>query len=105
MGLEWKKARKKRIHALKKDYKNYTVDLVRLASGNVNSKKIRKNRKKQAEEKKNIFYLGFDKGFTKYLLETNSLEESSKKKTKKKTKKNENLKLNIVLSQESKVKS
>ena len=105
--LEWKKARKKRINALKKDYKNYTVDLVRLASGNVNSKKVRKNRKKQAEEKKNIFYLGFDKGFTKYLLENNSLEEdlNKKKKQKKKTKKNENLKLNIILSQEVKSKA
>lgn len=107
--LEWKKARKKRINALKKDYKDYTVDLLRLASGNVNTKKVRKNRKKQAEEKKNNFYLGFDKGFTKYLLKYNTLEDNSTKvDTGKKTvssSKDEKKNLNILTEAHSKLKS
>ena len=75
---EWKLARKKRKEALKRDYKSYTVNLARLAAGDVNTKKVRKNRKKQEKEKKNLFYLGFDKGFSKFLLERNKIEEELK---------------------------
>ena len=117
---EWKSAKKKRVEALKRSsYKEYVVDISRLSSGNVNSKKVRKNRKKEAAEKKNIFYLGFDKGFTKYLLKHNKLEYTTIRKPKKNKenfkesgfakkkmeKKKKGDKFKIIYKQESKTKT
>ena len=70
---EWKKAKKQQKKAIRSNYRYFRVDLGRLAQGNVNSKKERKNRKKQAEERKNHFLLGFDPGFSKLLLENNAV--------------------------------
>ena len=102
---EWKLARKKRKEALKKDYKSYTINLARLAAGDVNTKKVRKNRKKQAKEKKNLFYLGFDKGFSKFLLERNKIEEELKNVANKRittAKRNEKKNLKVIFTNASK---
>ena len=102
---EWKLARKKRKEALKRDYKSYTINLARLAAGDVNTKKVRKHRKKQAKEKKNLFYLGFDKGFSKFLLERNKIDEELKNVANKRVttaKRNEKKNLKVIFTDASK---
>jgi len=81
---EWKIARRRRKKALQQNFISYKVDIERLASGNVNTKKIRKNRKKQITERRNQFILGFDSGFTKYLFKYNTLTQGEENKKKKK---------------------
>jgi len=55
---EWKKAKKQRQDQAKRNKNYFTVDLKAIASGNVTSK----------EKKGNNYIIGFDPGFTKYVL-------------------------------------
>ena len=101
---EWLKSKKKRKTALKYNYRYFRVDIGRLAQGNVNSKKVRKNRKKQQDEKRNHFILGFDKGFTKYLLNNNTLEDPVKLKQKSNLRKKKIKELEIQFKEKEKQK-
>ena len=55
---EWKKAKRQRQIAVKKSKNHLNIDLSLIASANVNTK----------NKKKNSYVIGFDQGFTKYVL-------------------------------------
>ena len=55
---EWKKAKRQRQIATKKSKSALNIDLSIIASANVNNK----------NKKKNNYVIGFDQGFTKYVL-------------------------------------
>ncbi len=72
---EWKEAKRRRL-LIQKNNKNFAkIDLVGLASGNINFYA----KGKKVEFKKNVINLGFDPGFTKNLFKINSLNSSVNK--------------------------
>lgn len=81
---EWKEAKKKRLVAMKSNYKVTNVDLYSMSKGVVDSSGNKKSKKKNVKSQfsKNLFTLGFDPGFTKALIKANYTNIYKKKKTK-----------------------
>lgn len=81
---EWKEAKKKRLVAMKSNYKSTSVDLYSMSKGIVDSSGNKKSKKKNIKSQfsKNLFTLGFDPGFTKALIKANYTSNYKSNKTK-----------------------
>lgn len=76
MIIDLKRGKKTKINSSKKSRNFFNVDLDLLASGNVSMK---------GKKKKKVYLIGFDPGFTKYVLRE-SIRFKLKNKQKVKTK-------------------
>ena len=67
-GFEWLEAKRKRLKTTKNVKNGAKIDLQAMAKLNIGSFGKTSNATKQKKQKKNVFTLGFDPGFTKILL-------------------------------------
>lgn len=74
-GSEWFEARRKRINTQKNARNAVKIDLVAMSKLQIDSYSKNKDVNKLKKQKRNVFTLGFDSGFTKQVLK-NSLDKS-----------------------------
>lgn len=74
-GSEWFEARRKRINTQKNARNAVKIDLLAMSKLQIDSYSKNKDVNKLKKQKRNVFTLGFDSGFTKQVLK-NSLDKS-----------------------------
>nr|QBI37874.1 ribosomal protein S13 [Tetrahymena rostrata]QGS65251.1 ribosomal protein S13 [Tetrahymena rostrata] len=82
---EWLQARSKRLKLMQKEHSMFKIDINSMAKGYIDGFERKKalSKKKKAQQKKNIFTLGFEPGFTLYYLKpNNSLSTKERNKIK-----------------------
>ncbi len=74
-GAEWFEARRKRLNSQKNSRNSVKIDIIAMSKLQIDSYSKNKEATKLKKQKRNVFTLGFDSGFTKQVLKT-SIDKS-----------------------------